>query len=223
MFSETFPRLPGFFPKRGPDVRAGVPSSPSVEHSTTGLSSSSDRFEAFVLQHQDLVFGTAVRLLGNRSEAEDVAQGVFLKAFQRFDQIGASPTAGAWLRTVTRNACLNHLTRYRARWLLFSQLRRTNDGSDGRGDTIDVVDRAIDPAGSPHSAVEQAETGARLDAALRRLPDHQRVPLVLFHFEQLSYQEIADTLGVALAKLKTDMHRGRLALRKALEGVGRGA
>jgi RNA polymerase sigma-70 factor (ECF subfamily) len=194
-----------------------------VEHSTTGLSSSSDRFEAFVLQHQDLVFGTAVRLLGNRSEAEDVAQTVFLKAFQRFDQIAASPTAGAWLRTVTRNACLNHLTRHRSRWFLFSQLRRANDASDGRGDTIDVVERAIDPAGSPLGELERTETHARLEAALHRLPDHQRIPLVLFHFEHLSYQEIADTLGVALAKVKTDMHRGRLALRTALEGVRRGA
>jgi RNA polymerase sigma-70 factor (ECF subfamily) len=187
-----------------------------VEHSTTGLSSSSDRFEAFVLQHQDLVFGTAVRLLGDRSEAEDVAQVVFLKAFQRFAQIGASPTAGAWLRTVTRNACLNHLTRHRSRWLPFSQIRRTAGARDGRGATLDVVERTIDPADSPLAELERTETQARLEEALRRLPDHQRVPLVLFHFEQLSYQEIADTLGVALAKLKTDMHRGRLALRSAL-------
>ena len=215
--TETFRRLPGLFPRRGPDVRADGPSSPSVEHSTTGLLSSSDRFETFVLQHQDLVFGTAVRLLGNRHEAEDVAQAVFLKAFQRFDQIGASPTASAWLRTVTRNACLNHLTRHRSRWLLFSQLHRTNGATARRGDALDAVERAVDPGSSPQSALEQTETASRLEAAVRALPDHQRVPLVLFHFEQLSYQEIADALGVALAKVKTDMHRGRLALCAVLE------
>ena len=215
--AETFLRLPGLFPRRGPDVRADVPSSPSVEHSTTGLLSSSDRFETFVLQHQDLVFGTAVRLLGNRHEAEDMAQTVFLKAFQRFDQIGASPTAAAWLRTVTRNACLNHLTRHRSRWVLFSQLHRTNGATAGQDDALDAVERAVDPGSSPQSALEQTEAASRLDAALRALPDHQRVPLVLFHFEQLSYQEIADALGVALAKVKTDMHRGRLALRAVLE------
>ena len=97
-----------------------MPSSASVELSTTGLQSSSDRFEAFVLEHQDMVFATAVRLLGSRTEAEDVAQTVFLKAFQRFDHIGDSPAAPGWLKTVTRNACLNHLTRYRSRWRLFS-------------------------------------------------------------------------------------------------------
>ena len=56
----------------------------------------------------------------------------------------------------------------------------------------------------------------RLEAALRALPSHQRVPLVLFHFEQRSYDDIARLLGVSLGKLKTDMHRGRLALKRWL-------
>ena len=59
-----------------------------------------------------MVFGTAVRLLGDESEAEDMSQTVFLKAFERFDRLGGSPSAGGWLRTVTTNLCLNHLSRY---------------------------------------------------------------------------------------------------------------
>ena len=51
---------------------------------------------------------------------------------------------------------------------------------------------------------------------MRALPDHQRVPLVLFHFEGTGYQEIADTLGVSLGKVKTDIHRGREALKRVL-------
>ena len=65
----------------------------------------------------------------------------------------------------------------------------------------------------------EADDAARhdqLEEALRRLPDHQRVPLVLFHFEDASYQDIAETLGVSLGKVKTDIHRGREALRKLL-------
>src|SRR5215470_13360592 len=83
-----------------------------------------ETFEAFVLRYQEMVFATAVRLLGNPADAEDVAQTVFLRAFQRFDAIGNSPSAAAWLKTVTTNACLNHLTRYRARWRFFSELER---------------------------------------------------------------------------------------------------
>ena len=198
-------------------MKADVPSSPSVELSTIGLPSLSDRFEAFVLRHQDLVFGTAVRLLGSRSEAEDVAQSVFLKAFQRFEQLEENLAAAAWLRTVTRNACLNHLQRYRSRWRFFSELRSPQGSADQSVHESNAVDAVVDPSASPLAALETAEAQQRLEVALERLPDHQRVPLVLFHFEQMSYEEIARTLKVGLGKVKTDIHRARLALRVVLE------
>jgi RNA polymerase sigma-70 factor, ECF subfamily len=167
-----------------------------------------DRFEVFVRRYQDMVFGTAVRLLGNPIEAEDVAQTVFLRAFERFAAIGESPSAAGWLKTVTTNACLNHLSRYRARWRLFSELA-SDDETDPFEDTL-VADAAAE------RALEHSERDARVERALRALPDHQRVPLVLFHFEDLSYQDIATLLGVSLGKVKTDIHRGRATLRRQL-------
>jgi len=170
-----------------------------------------DRFEAFVRRYQDMVFATAVRLLGRSSEAEDVAQAVFLKAFQRFGDIGDSPSAAGWLKTVTRNACLNHLTRYRARWRLFSEL----SGPDDEG--ADQAFEASVPADtSPLVLLEREEEQENLEQALRSLPDHQRVPLVLFHLDAMSYHDISSVLGISLAKVKTDIHRGRLALRQHL-------
>lgn len=169
-----------------------------------------DPFEVFVRAHQDMVFATAVRLLGNPAEAEDVAQSVFLKAFERFDAIGGSPTAAGWLKTVTRHACLNHLSRYRARWRFFSELDAAEPGAAGR------FDDTLAAHESPARDLEQAEAHEHLEQALRQLPDHQRVPLVLFHFEDMSYEAIASALGVSLAKLKTDIHRGRDALRRHL-------
>ena len=169
-----------------------------------------ERFEAFVRAYQDMVFATAVRLLGNPAEAEDVAQSVFLKAFEQFDAIGSSPAAAGWLRTVARNICLNHLSRYRSRWRFFSEL-----GSSGEG--ADSPYEVAAPGSPPGHELEQADERGRLEQALHRLPPHQRVPLVLFHFEDVSYDEIARTLGVSLAKVKTDIHRGREALRKQLE------
>jgi RNA polymerase sigma-70 factor (ECF subfamily) len=170
-----------------------------------------ERFETFVRVHQDMVYGVACRLLGRAAEAEDVAQTVFLRAFERFGQIGDSPAAAGWLRTVTRNECLNHLTRYRRRWRFFSELSRA--GEDERGD-VAFEDTLPAPTAVPE--LQAAERAAQLEAALRRLPDAQRVPLVLFHFEEMSYQQIADLLGISLAKLKTDIHRGREALRTHL-------
>ncbi len=170
-----------------------------------------DRFEAFLREFQAMVFATAVRLLGQPAEAEDIAQTVFLKAYERFDSIAGSPAAAGWLKTVTTNLCLNHLSRYRARWRFFSEME-TGDAPPGPGYESRLP--AAPPA--PAESIDQAEEHARLDRALGRLPDHQRVPLVLFHFEEKSYQDIADVLGVSLGKVKTDIHRGREALRAAL-------
>jgi RNA polymerase sigma-70 factor (ECF subfamily) len=159
-----------------------------------------EKFEVFLLEFQDMVYATAVRLLGNPAEAEDVAQTVFLKAFERFDQLDGNPSAPGWLKTVATNECLNHLARYRNRWRLFSELG-THEGSPilARGQVPDTQ-----------------EDYRALDAALRGLPAAQRVPIVLFHFDELSYQQIADRLGVSLSKVKTDIHRGREALRAVL-------
>ena len=157
-----------------------------------------------------MVYGTAVRLLGNPAEAEDVAQTVFLKAFQAGDEVVTSPSAPGWLKTTTRNMCLNHLSRYRARWQFFSELTRPD-----RAEGTDYSDSLVSP-GSHALDLEHAELREELERALKALPDHQRVPLVLFHFEELGYQEIADTLGASLAKVKTDIHRGREALRRLL-------
>jgi RNA polymerase sigma-70 factor (ECF subfamily) len=166
------------------------------------------RFEAFVREYQDMVFATAVRLLGRAGDAEDIAQTVFMRAFERFAEIGESATAAGWLKTVTTNLCLNHLSRYRARWRFFSEL---DEGREMPGLEARVARMASAP-----EEMERAEAQERLERALRGLPDHQRVPIVLFHFEEMPYQAIAEVLGVSLAKVKSDIHRGREALKQEL-------
>jgi RNA polymerase sigma-70 factor (ECF subfamily) len=169
----------------------------------------SDPFEAFVREYQDMVFATAVRLLANPAEAEDIAQTVFLRAFERFSSIATSPTAAGWLKTVTTNLCLNHLARYRARWQFFSEMERP--GEDGRYEAALAAPPASD-------AFEQESRQRRIERAVQGLPDHQRVPLVLFHFEDMTYKEIAANLGISLAKVRMDIHRGREALKRAITG-----
>ena len=156
-----------------------------------------------------MVFSTALRLLANPAEAEDVAQEVFLKAFERFADLTDSPTAGGWLKTVATNMCLNHLTRYRSRWSFFSELVKPGETEEG-----DPIEFAA-PETFEHD-VEQADRQQVVEKALQKLPASQRVPLVLFHLHGFSYEQIAAKLNVSLGKVKTDIFRAREAMRKRL-------
>lgn len=168
-------------------------------------------FEVFMRNYQNMVFSTALRLVANRAEAEDITQDVFLKAYQHFDQIGHSPTAGGWLKTVATNLSLNHLSRYRSRWSFFSELFRggEQDADEPTPDFASDQDLGAE--------LEHADRHEFVERTLQSLPAAQRVPLVLYHMEDLSYEEIASRLGVSLGKIKTDIHRGRETLRKRLQ------
>jgi len=167
------------------------------------------QFEAYLHNYQNLVFSTAMRLTANQSEAEDITQEVFLRAYQRFDELHSSPTVAGWLKTVARNLSLNHLSRYRSRWSFFSEMFR-GDGSE--------EEPMMDFPASDDTHAQLAATDRRefVEQALQSLPPAQRVPLVLHHFEDLQYDEIAEKLGVSLGKVKTDIFRGREALRRKL-------
>lgn len=164
------------------------------------------QFEVFMRNYQNMVFSTAMRLLANHAEAEDVAQEVFLKAYERWDQLNASPAVGGWLKTVATNLSLNHLSRYRSRWRFFSEMFAPDE--EGNETEISFV--------APPEANVEAGRHEEVNQALQKLPPAQRVPLVLYHFDGLAYEEIAERLKVSMGKVKTDIFRGREALRKKL-------
>src|SRR5450432_1127424 len=168
--------------------------------------------------YQDMVFSTASRLAGSDTQAQDIAQEVFMRAFEHFSDLQSSATAGGWLKTVTTNLTLNYLRRYRQRWRMFSELRPAAAVEDTSAPELEV----------PQPDTLLAELGAEqrrvlIDDALRRLPEHQRLPLVLYHFEELSYEEISVKLRSSLAKVKTDIRRARAALLPLLRSGGMSA
>ena len=175
---------------------------PTPVQTPTTEPSRSIEFTTFMRAYQNMVFSTAARLAGNDAQAEDIAQEVFIKAYENFEHLRLSATAGGWLKTVATNLSLNYLTRYRKRWRLFSESESVPD--------VALPDGALDTLG-------EEEQRAALEEALRRLPAHQRVPLVLYHFEDLSYEDIAAKLDISLAKVKTDIRRGRAALAPMLQ------
>jgi RNA polymerase sigma-70 factor (ECF subfamily) len=180
---------------------------PPVQNQPSGLAPPAD-FTTFMRNYQDMVFSTSARLVRNDAQAEDISQEVFIKAHEHFAMLSTSPTAGGWLKTVATNLSLNHIQRYRNRWKFFSEF-----ASAGEEDAPAVDFAAPDTF---FEGVDSGERRAIVDEALSKLPDHQRVPLVLYHFDDIPYDEIARRLGVSLAKVKTDILRARAALAKIL-------
>jgi RNA polymerase sigma-70 factor (ECF subfamily) len=127
---------------------------------------------------------------------------------------------GGWLKTVATNLTLNHLTRHRKRWRLFSEVF----SDDSREQELEsAAESATAVFDTVLTELEADERRARVEQALERLPEHQRLPLVLYHYEEMPYQDIADRLGVSLAKIKTDILRGRVAMAGLLAPSGPGA
>ena len=125
-------------------------------------------FEVFMKNYQNMVYTTAVRMLGNEADAEDISQEVFLKACERYEELSRSHRAGGWLKTVTKNLCLNHLSRYRSRWRFFSEMFHEETGEDYA---------ATLPAPEVHEKnITEAEQRETLETALKKLPAAQRVP-----------------------------------------------
>ena len=167
------------------------------------------QFETLLRNYQDMVFSTAMRLVANTAEAEDISQEVFLRAFERFGELAGDPRVGGWLKTVAINLSLNHLSRYRKRWRFFSEFKHDDESDDAPQIDVAVPDTLFEDlaADERHAIVERA---------LADLPEHQRVALVLYHFEEMSYEDIARSLHISLAKLKTDILRARAKLAKSL-------
>jgi RNA polymerase sigma-70 factor (ECF subfamily) len=168
-------------------------------------------FPSFVRRYQDMVFSTAARLVNNDAQAEDISQEVFLKAYERWSDLSASATAGGWLKTVATNLSLNYLQRYRKRWTFFSEFKRADDDGGEDSAPVEFADSA-----NFFSGIDRADRQEWVEKALAQLPDHQRVPLLLYHFDDMPYDEIAARLRVSLAKVKTDILRGRAALARLL-------
>jgi RNA polymerase sigma-70 factor, ECF subfamily len=153
-----------------------------------------EEFEMFIRSYQNMVFSVSARIVGNLTDAEDITQEVFIKAYARFNELRNSGTVGGWLKTVATNLSINHLNRYRKRWRFFSE--------------------QTEPAEIAVEVDHECDRKEALELAIRKLSDAQRVPLVLFHFQEMSYEEIASKLQVSLAKVKSDIHRGRETLKK---------
>ncbi len=177
-------------------------------------------FTALVRRHQHDVFRLALRMLGDRTEAEDVAQDVFVSVFLHVERFEERARLSTWLYRVTINHCHNRLRYLRRR--ASGRHRSLDAGSAERSLATEHAEEA--PLGRPPPRPDRvAETRDRLrtlQRALQDLSEAQRTLVVLRDMEQLSYEEITAITDLPLGTVKSRLHRARLALAEALRRRG---
>lgn len=169
-------------------------------------------FETLVNHYKTHVFATAYRLMGDRQEAEDQAQEVFLKIYRGIARIDDPATLPAWITRITVNTCLDALERTRRR------PHMVPIAADGP-DTFEEPAYTDGRAPTPEEAAIQAELRRCLEQTLTAIDPAERVVLVLRDIEDRSYQEIAGALKLGLSAVKMRIHRARLAFQRLLERI----
>jgi len=193
----------------------------------------SDAFEELVRRHQDRLLTVCQRLLGDREEARDAAQEVFLKAYRKAGRFRPDAKVSTWLYRIAVNHCLNRLRRRKVVWF-FSLGGGERSGGDrgGRragptGSIGPVGPRGafdpVDPAPPPDAVLDSRRRWALTRRALGKLPESQRAVVVLVRFEGLSYDEVAEVLGTTTSAVASRLFRAMRQLEKAVEAEGGGA
>ena len=169
-------------------------------------------YEALIAEYQQPVYNLAVRLLSDSSDASDVVQEVFLKVFRKIGAFRGDSSLKTWIYRIAVNEAYNY-----QRW--FGRHRKQEVGLDEEEEgTLNYSQRLPDPSRSPFDCVADQEQHKLVEGALARLNPSYRMAVVLRDIEELSYEEIAEILQVALGTVKSRILRGREALRKELAG-----
>jgi len=167
-------------------------------------------FQTLVDRYQALVINTCYHLLGNRQDAEDVAQEVFIKVYREAKGFRGESKISTWLYRIAVNLSLNwHRRQKWDRYLDIFAFWKVAEGEPASLGEIPEEER-------PDRRLENEERRGILLKALELLPGRQRAAIILHKFEGLSYREIAEVLGTSLASVESLIHRAKLNLQKRL-------
>jgi len=162
-------------------------------------------FGEIVLRYQDRIYNLCRHMLGNAHDAEDAAQDAFLKAYQALPRFQPEASLYTWLYRIATNTCID----YRKKPLFESLF-----GDSGEGERL-VHDRASD-APSPEKLYQSKQIGRALQESLEKLSPKLRAIIILKEIEELSYEEIVDTLEISMGTVKSRIARAREELQKLM-------
>ena len=169
-------------------------------------------FEALVAQFKGRVFATAYRLMGDRNDAEDQAQEVFIKVYRGINDLDDPSGVASWIYRITVNTCYDALGK-RQRSPSTTTLTPLVSDEDTEMQYADTV------TPTPEETALQRELRACLEGTLQQLGLPDRAALVLRDVEGRPYQEIADTFAIGLSAVKMRIHRARLAFHQLFEQI----
>ena len=161
--------------------------------------------------YQHKLYQICYRMLGNKQEAEDIAQEAFVRAYINLHSYDQKRKFSTWLYRIATNLCIDRIRKKKPDYYLDAEVA----GTDG----LDMYSQIAADEQLPEDVITQMELQDRIQYEISRLPDKYRSVIVLKYIEELSLQEISEILDMPLGTVKTRIHRGREALRKQLNNL----
>ena len=188
------------------DSAAAQPATPDIliEQCLAGDQSA---WEQIVRQNWRKVFNVAYKFVGKHDEAEDLTQDIFLKIFKALSTFDRRANFQTWIISISRNLCIDH----------YRSVRKERQTIARDVDSNDLQPASVERG--PYAQAEHQDLRAQLRQALETLPITLRTAVVLRDLQELSYQEIADRLGLPEGTVKSRINRGRIELAHQLKRV----
>lgn len=173
-----------------------------VARAKTAATGDTRAFENLVLRHQERTLANCRYLTGSPDDAQDLAQEVFVKAFFGLPRFAGRASFGTWVQRIKVNHCLNFLRKRKGRTFVDIQDPATEAQSE------------LHIAPAAERAVQGEDERERIRSVLDRMPEALRVALIMRDYDDMTYQEIADALGIGLSAVKMRIKRAREEFRR---------